>query len=195
MKKLALALVFCSASAFSTTLTYSTSGVFSGPDLGSAAPPCPVGYTNCLVNGTANLVFMPALSTSVTPSTNINLGIMNLSGGSGSFIGDTFTLTITQTAPTPGGTSTSSTTVTGTVTSTSSGIDLNFSPTHFSIASNPAVTYTLQSDYFIVAPNTNSGETTLQAFASVAPEPASLGLMGASLLGLGLLVRRRANKK
>ncbi len=184
MKKFLAALLLCSASAFATPLTYSTHGVFSGPDLSGGN----------LVNGGATISFTDNPTTSVTAPTNINIGTVNVVGGIGTFSGDTFMLTITQTVPTPGGSNTSSTTVAGSVTSTSNGIDLTFSPTSFSIASNPAVQYILQSNYFLVAPNTNNGQTTLQAFATATPEPASLGLMGASLLGLGLLVRRRAKK-
>ena len=55
------------------------------------------------------------------------------------------------------------------------------------------MSYTLQSTYFLVAPNTNGGATTLQASVNT-PEPASLGLLGASLAGLGLAFRRRAVK-
>jgi len=192
MKKLALALLICSASAFATSVTYSTAAVFSGPDLGSATPPCPAGFTNCLVNGTANIVFQPQASTTVDSPTNIALGQINASGGLGAFVGDTIVLTITQTVPGPTGSSATSSTVTGTITSTSDSIDLTFAPTHFTINNVP---YVLQTDYFLVAPNTFGGVTSLQGNVGVgAPEPMSLGLMGVSLLGLGVLVRRRAKK-
>lgn len=58
----------------------------------------------------------------------------------------------------------------------------NFGPTYFTIdASTP-----------IVAPNSGivAGESTVQGSVSSTPEPPTLGLIGASLLGLGLIRRR-----
>jgi hypothetical protein len=58
----------------------------------------------------------------------------------------------------------------------------NFGPTYFTInASTP-----------IVAPNSGivEGESTVQGSVNSTPEPPTLGLIGASLLGLGLIRRR-----
>jgi hypothetical protein len=184
MKKTALALLFCGVSAFATTVTYSTSAVLSGPDAS----------TNELITagGGAIIGYTGVSSTNVTSPTNINIGEITLSvTSSGTFDpADSISLTVTQSAPSAGSSSTSST-ITGSVTGTSSGVDIDFSPQTFMIG---AVTYTLEPSYFVVAPNTNNGVTSLQANVSVSPEPASLGLLGASLLGLGIAFRRRAVK-
>ncbi len=192
MKKFALAFLICSASAFATSVTYSTSAVFSGPDYSTSVPPCPAGSSNCLANGSATIIFKPEATTSVSSPTNISLGDITVAGGSGTFSGDSIVLTITQTVPLPGGSASSSSSVSGSITSTSDGIDLTFTPTHFSIG---GVAYIIQNNYFLVAPNTNAGDTSLQASVG-SPEPVTLGLVGASLLGLGVMarVRRRVQK-
>jgi len=180
MKKLALALLFCGVSAFAGSVTYSTSGAFSGTDASGSG----------LANGSATITYNPQSSITVSTPTGINIGSLVVAGGSGTFSGDTFALTIWQTSPSTGN-STTSTTISGSVSGNSNNILVSFSPASFSIGS---ITYTLQnSTYFLVAPNTNSGVTSLQANV-VAPEPASLGLIGASLMGLGMAFRRRFAK-
>lgn len=180
MKKLALAFLLCGASMFAATVTYSTSGQLAGPDYNGTM----------LASGGATIQFAGAPSTTVTSPTNINIGTITLAGGTGSFSGDSIVLTINQTNPS-NGSSNSSSSIAGTITSDSSGVNLSFAPTTFSIG---AANYTLQSTYFLAPPNSNGGVTTIQAAVSVSPEPASFGLIGASLLGLGFAFRRRAAK-
>jgi hypothetical protein len=64
----------------------------------------------------------------------------------------------------------------------------NFGSTTFTIADGGIVD--------IVAPNSGStpGETTVQALVGSTPEPATLTLIGGSLLGLGLLRRKAARR-
>lgn len=197
MKRLLLSLLFCGASAFATNVTYYTSASFSGPDA--------VGAGNSLASGAATLTYTPVPSTTVGPTpTNINIGTIDTLGN-GTFVGDSVVLSIWQTDPTPGGSQSSSSTIDGTVTSTSNGIDILFAPASFTIASNPSVSYVLQDSYFLVAPNTNGGMVSLQAAISSStdvitrganiPEPASVGLMGGALLGLGLWFADRRVRK
>jgi hypothetical protein len=183
MKKQLITLLFCGVSAFATPVTYSTSATLSGPDLSGSS----------LANGGATITFTDQASTGVNAPTNISLGFFTVSGGTGTFSGDSILLTITQTVPSSGSASSSST-ISGAVTSTSNGIDVTFSPTTVHIGS---ATYNLLANYFLVAPNTNGGVTSVEANVAVpttAPEPASLALIGSSLIGIGAVLRRRIAK-
>jgi hypothetical protein len=82
--------------------------------------------------------------------------------------------------------------VSGTITSASDTLDLVFSPTVIVIGTE---TYTLQTTYELVAPNTNRGVTTIQAFLTSAntiiPEPRWLVLSGCVVLVAAVLFRKR----
>ena len=189
MKKFAVSLLFCGVSAFAGSVSYYTTGAFSGTDLSGSN----------LVNGGATISYQgsgsAATPTTVTanPTTGINLGQITVADPTdvtGTFGGtDKFTLTIWQTAPT-GGSGSSSSSITGTVTGTSNNIVVTFSPTVLTIGGD---TYTVPASELLIAPNSNtntSGVTTLQGTVT-SPEPATLGMLGASLIGLGIAVRRR----
>lgn len=175
---LALAFVMLSgAAAFADTVTYSTSGSFNGG-------------SNVLTSNGVTLTFT-GVSASVTAPTNISLGNIN-SAGSGTIAPSTFTLTVVQTVPGPTGQQILTTNLSGTVTANSNGISLLFSPTSFTIN---GINYTLQSggNYLLVAPNTNNGNTSIQAQVTPTPEPASLLMLGGGLLAIGGSIRRKLN--
>ena len=184
MKKLALSLMFCASAAFATTVTYTTAGVFTNSG------------TNTSTAGGATLTFAGITTPdSADAPTFSSLGTITVSGTSPGIFSDTFTLTITQTVPSSG-TGSSSSSVSGLITGSSSGINLVFVPADVIIGSGAtAVDYRfLNGSYGLAPPNSNGGVTSLQVQILALPEPATLGLMGMSLLGLGVLVRRRVKK-
>jgi PEP-CTERM motif len=175
MKKLALSFLLCAASAFAVTVDYSTAGTFASSG------------TNVSAAGVATITFMGAVA-SVNAPTFSSLGTFDVTATApGTFV-DSFTLTITQTVPSAGA-GASSTSVLGVISGNSSGIELSFSPSSVAIGE---VTYVFAPNTFgLTNPQANGGETTVQAHITAPiPEPASLGLLGSSLLGFGFLSRR-----
>jgi hypothetical protein len=188
MKKLALGLLFCGASAFAATVNYTTAIYFNGnPAITS------------LTAGTASLTVSDITAGSVSAPSGISLGNITSSATTatgGAFVGDTVDILVTQTSPSNGNQLITSL-LAGTITSNSNGIQLSFTPTTFTLGTFPnTASYTLgaSGSYTLVAPNTNGGVTSIQATVTTAPEPTSLALLGGSLFGLGLIARRRFAK-
>lgn len=170
MKKFAVALLFCGVSAFAATISYTTTGVFTLSGTGTET----AGGSTISFTGASGTIGLPTY-TSLGTFTESSLGTGTFS--------DTFTLTVSS-----GGTGSFSTAISGTVTGNSSGILVSFNPTSQVIGGD---LWTLSPASFgLNNPTVLAGQTSIQAFVS-APEPASLGLLGASLAGLGIAFRRR----
>ncbi len=179
MKKFAVALLFCGVSTFAATVNYTTLGAF-----GVAAPASAASVTV----GGATISYAGAIPTSADGAgTFTNVGtftVTDLSSTPSTF-STTFTLDIVQTSP--AGTGSTSSLVSGNISSNGSTIQLTFSPTTLNI--NGAM-WTF-SPTPINQPSVAGGVTTVQEFVTLAPEPSTIGLLGASLAGLGIAFRRR----
>ncbi|HEX8942823.1 MAG TPA: PEP-CTERM sorting domain-containing protein [Gemmatimonadaceae bacterium] len=184
------ALALGSIPAAAQTVTFSTTGAFSGACTG----------TSCGFGG-FTLSFVPVASNSFFSGSLVDLGTFNSSCSLSSCpltnfpSGVTFTLTINQTNPSSG---------TNNFAGTISG-QLAFNPTFSSLIWTPTPnTFNIGvANYALVVDNTghfnieaptgdnNPNATVVKAFVSTVPEPSTVALMATGMFGLIPVVRRR----
>ena len=197
------AVFLLAAPAGATTVTYNTNAAgtgFSGSSL----------TLNNTLGEAATLKFIPDANITTGVPSNVNFGNFTLVcplcstqaiGTSSSFSAFTFNLIITDV--TDGATGQFvGTSSGGTIFSDTSPITVNWAPLQLGPSTNNAISGDFGPTLFsttvftgIVAPNSGAvpGQSTVQGFvnSSAVPEPATLSLIGGSLLGLGLLRRKR----
>jgi hypothetical protein len=162
----------------------------------------------------ATLTYLANTGTTVTVPTNIDFGNFILAcpscttSAGGTFGAFTFDIIVDDTSDGATG-KFIGTSSGGTFTSNSSTISINWSttsqpPVQLGAGAVNALTGNFGQTYFtinttsaIVAPNqgVSPGETTIQGFVSSIPEPGTLGLAGAALLGLGMLRRKKVSRQ
>lgn len=192
----AVVVLGCAGYCRADSMTYSTTGVFTGTGAS--------GNVLTFSDGD-DIVWDNIPSTTITvPSDgspgNLSYGMFDTNGvGSATSsvpAGDMFTLTVTQTAPTSNG-FTDTATISGTISSTGSTIKVLFptlifalGPDFFTIAQPTSP----DDGFLIVAPNDNSGFTTVNGTVAInpTPEPTTMLLLGGALISLSLIRRKRS---
>jgi len=206
MKKLALLFAACAFSALTAnalTVQYGTAGTFNCTNAAGSVSGCGTSSISFgSLPGTGVTMSFTAIpnGTTVNATTAASLGdlVVACIGGGTSCAsqtipaGLTLTVNATQQLPTAGGpVSIPSGTITGSVSGTSnSGVitwpgnnTINIGVVSYRVANNPLN---------LVPPSTQGGDTSVQGVIAdnSVPEPATFGMFGAALVGLGLLRRR-----
>ena len=195
------AVFLMTASANATVIFNTTASAFSGGglSLGEASG----------ADATLSFQTQPGASVNPPPPSNANYGIFTLAcatctaNNAGSPVGAffspfTFNLTITETVPNAASGTFVGTSTGGVVYLNQSTITINWAPLLLSGGSFGTTSFAIPSSTLIVNPTSgaNDGQTTVQGTVSdnVIPEPATLGLIGGGLIGLGLLRRKRTSR-
>lgn len=214
MRLLALAVgafigLACSAKA---SVVYSVSGDFTVFN-GSGVDALSEDFTSGLDTFSLTYTISPGAANNTVSSfpSNENLGVLMLActagcdGATVDFPSFTFVITIDDT--TDGGMGTFvGTSAGGNVSYNSvsqlgsSAVDISWSPLQLGPNAQAATSgsfgttfFTINSTSGIVDPSTNHGATTIQGTISstLVPEPAAFGMLGAGLMGLGIIARKR----
>jgi hypothetical protein len=190
------------ACAFAGTITYDTAAGATG-FVGDGTPL----ILHNASGATATLTFVPINATTLGVPTGASFGDFILacstcttqSVGTVSSTFNNFTFDLVITDDTTGGQGIFVGTATGgTVWKNVSPITISWAPlvlgpgtVNASSGSFGPTIFITNTPSYIVAPSSSGGDTTVQGFITETPEPASMALMGAGLLALGGLLRRK----
>ena len=190
-----------------TVINYDTTGSsFTGTFNGTAANVTSISVSSGA--STATLSYNPVQLGSTfnddNPGTNISYGFFTLAftgpDAAIAFPTFTFSLKVNETAPGVGSQSISAVSNSGSVSADSSTIDVFYVPTAFTLPSalSPNTAFTIVNPTQIVPSTTNGGISSVQGFAignsvGAIPEPATMLLMGVSLLSLGCWSRKKCS--